>query len=64
MPAAADRADEIAAKIIERANAGYRTIMKGSGYPPFALTPWDDRIKWSAYIQRVAADVLREELAR
>lgn len=53
--------EEIAAAIIQRANDGYHD-MKKSGYPPFAPAPWDDRRHWSKYIEKVATDVLRDEL--
>src|SRR5436309_12588461 len=45
----------LARQIIQRANDGYHSQKRGDPeYPPFALTPWDDRIKWSAYVQKVA----------
>jgi hypothetical protein len=52
---------EMAAAIIQRANDGYHR--DAGDYPPFALTPWDDRIRWSGYIEKCAAEVLAEELA-
>ncbi len=52
--------EEIASAIIQRANDGYGK--DASGYPPYAMAPWDDRLRWSAYVQKVAAEVLAEEL--
>lgn len=52
--------EEIAAAIIQRAHDGYRNR---EDYPSFALTPWDDRNRWTAYVHKVAAEVLAEELA-
>lgn len=53
--------EQIANAIIQRANDGYRDMAK-SGYPPFALTPWDDRNRWSAYIKKVAAEVISQHM--
>lgn len=52
-------AEEIAEAIIETANAGYHYR---SNYPPYAITPWDDRVRWSAYLKEIATEVLTEEL--
>ena len=53
--------EQIAEAIIQRANDGYH---RDTGrYPSYALAPWDDRIKWTAYIKTIAAEVLAEELA-
>lgn len=49
--------DQVAARIIERANGGYTAR---DDYPPYAVTPWDDRLRWSAYIEKVAAEVVAE----
>lgn len=49
---------ELAELIIQRANGGYHDR---EDYPPFALTPWDDRLRWSDYIKVIAAEVLVEE---
>ena len=47
--------EELAEKIIQAANDGYHNR---PDYPPYALTPWDDRLRWSDYIKKVAAEVL------
>lgn len=54
------KAEEIAAKIIDRANDGYHAR---DDYPPFATTPWDDRLRWSDYLKKIAAIVIAEEIA-
>jgi hypothetical protein len=51
--------EELAEAIIQRANDGYH---HRGDYPSFAITPWDDRLRWSDYIKKVAKDVLTEEL--
>lgn len=51
-------AEKLAAKIISTANAGYHGR---DDYPPFAAAPWDDRPRWSAYIMKVAVEVLAAE---
>lgn len=53
--------EQIADAIIQRANDGYQD-QANSGYPPYALAAWDDRTRWSAYIKKVAAIVISEEL--
>lgn len=53
---------ELAEAIIDRANDNYH--VSDSGYPPFALAPWDDRIRWSDYLKKVATEVLTEELSK
>lgn len=50
---------ETAEAIIQRAAMGYHD-QKASGYPPYALTPWDDRIRWSNYLKMVIVEVLAE----
>lgn len=52
-------AERIAEKIIVRANAGYHDR---DDYPPYAVTPWDDRPRWSDYLKKIAAIVIAEEL--
>lgn len=59
----ASQAEKLAAKIIDRADAGYRNQEK-SGYPPYALTAWDDRVRWTGYLRKVMVEVLTEELKR
>lgn len=54
-------AEQLTAAIIQRANDGYNDQEK-SGYPPFALAPWDDRIRWTAYLRKVILEVLSKEL--
>lgn len=51
--------EDLAQKIIDRANAGYQTI-ETSGYPPYKMAPWEDRPVWAKYIQKCAADVITE----
>lgn len=56
-------APELARQIIQHANDGYHHQRPGyPEYPPFELTPWGDRLKWSAYVQKVAELVIAEEL--
>lgn len=50
----------LADKIIKRANDGYHNR---DDYPPYALAPWDDRLRWSDYIKKVAAEVLSEQVS-
>ncbi len=52
--------EQIAAAIIQRANDSYSR--DDQRYPPFAISPWDDRIRWSAFLQVIAAEVIAEEL--
>jgi hypothetical protein len=52
---------EIAEAIVKRANDGYHS--DPDNYPPYALTPWDDRTRWSDYLKKKAEEVLAEELA-
>lgn len=52
--------EELAEAIISAANRGYHNR---EDYPAYAVLPWDDRLLWSDYIQRVATDVLREALS-
>ena len=54
-------AKEIAHSIVVAANNGYHDI--DSDYPPYALTPWDDRKRWTNYIEKIAEEVLTKELA-
>lgn len=49
----------LAKKIIQAANDGYHNR---DDFPPYALSPWNDRTKWSEYIEKVATEVLRKEL--
>jgi hypothetical protein len=51
--------EAIAAAIIRAANNGYHGR---DDYPAYALTPWDDRRRWSAYIEIVAAGVIADAL--
>ena len=53
-------------RIIDRANDGYRTrnTTGPKDYPPFALTSWDDRIRWSKYIKTIADEIEAEDLAK
>jgi hypothetical protein len=53
--------EQIAEAIIQRANDGYHN-QPHSGYPRYALSVWDDRIRWSEYIKKVAASVIAEEI--
>jgi hypothetical protein len=46
--------------IIALANNGYHNQEK-TGYPPFALAPWDDRIRWSNYIKKIADEIEAEQ---
>lgn len=50
-------------RIIERANDGYNTRNAAGkkDYPPYALTAWDDRIRWSAYIRIIADEIEAED---
>ncbi len=50
-------------RIIRRANDGYstRSTTGKKDYPPFALTPWDDRIRWSQYIKIIADEIEAED---
>lgn len=50
--------EQVAEAIIKRANDGYHN--DPNNYPPFALTPWDDRLRWSDYIKKAAEQVLNE----
>jgi len=52
--------EQLAEAIIDKMNDGYHR--DPTNYPPFALTPWDDRVRWSTYMKKVAAEVLSEEL--
>jgi hypothetical protein len=45
-------------RIIQRANDGYRGR---EDYPSYALTPWDDRPRWSAYIKKIADEIEAED---
>lgn len=51
---------KLAQAIIDEANDGYHH--DNANYPPFALTPWDDRIRWTNYIKTCAERVLAREL--
>lgn len=50
-------------RIIRRANDGYHTRMTTGpkDYPPYALTPWDDRLRWSKYIKTIADEIEAED---
>lgn len=52
-------------RIIERANNGYHTrnTTGKKDYPPYALTAWDDRLRWSAYIKTIADEIEAEDKA-
>jgi len=55
--ARAERAEARVAElenIVRTANDRYHAPMdKNYDYPPFALASWDDRIRWSKYIQKL-----------
>lgn len=57
------RAAKLAGEIIDRANAGYHTRFTTGpkDYPPYALTPWEDRIRWSGYLKTIIAETLAED---
>lgn len=50
-----EAAAEVAKRIIKTANDGYHAR---EDYPLYAMSPWDDRIRWSAYLEKVIAEVL------
>jgi hypothetical protein len=52
-----DEAQAIAERIIQAAKDGYHRC---EDYPPYAVTPWDDRLRWSDYLKKIAAEVLAE----
>ncbi|KKM63650.1 hypothetical protein LCGC14_1509360 [marine sediment metagenome] len=37
-------------KVLKIAHDGYS---QRDDYPSFALAPWDDRVKWTAYLQKI-----------
>lgn len=45
--------------VIQEANDRYHRDPKSTqyDYPPFALTAWDDRVRWSTYIQKIIDEV-------
>lgn len=49
-------------RIIKRANEGYNTrnTTGKKDYPPYALTPWEDRTRWSKYIKTIADEIEAE----
>lgn len=48
--------------VLKKANENYHAPMDDKyDYPPFALTAWDDRVRWSEYLRKVEA---REREAR
>lgn len=53
-------------RIIKRANDGYFTrLTEGKkDYPPYALSPMEDRIRWSKYIKIIADEIEREDLEK
>lgn len=53
-------------RILKRANDGYRTRLTTGpqDYPPFAVTPWDDRQRWSKYIKAIADEIEAEDKAK
>lgn len=59
------RKQSLGERIIRRANDGYHTrLTKGpKDYPPFALTPMEDRIRWSTYIKTIADEIEAEDAA-
>ena len=41
-------------KVLQIAHDGYT---KRDDYPPFALAPWDDRPRWTAYLEKIDAEL-------
>lgn len=52
--------EEFADAVMKRANDGYQN-QKASGYPPYAIAPWDDHVRWSAYLRETLIKVLSDE---
>ena len=42
------------AHVLKMAEDGYHDR---NDYPPFALTSWEDRQRWTAYLKRLAAEL-------
>lgn len=51
------RGEALAKRIIDTAHDGYRHQAE-SGYPPYAIMSWDDRLRWTDYLKKVAGEVL------
>jgi hypothetical protein len=53
-------------RIIKRANDGYHTRLTvgPKDYPPYALTPFEDRVRWSKYIKTIADEIEAEDKRR
>ena len=45
-------------RILRKANDGYHNR---DDFPPYAVMSWDDRLRWSAYIKKIADEIEREE---
>jgi Zn ribbon nucleic-acid-binding protein len=52
-PAALVGAEDFARQCIQAANDGYHGR---DDYPAYAPTPWDDRLRWSDYLQKIIAE--------
>ena len=40
--------------VLQKAQEGYT---KRDDYPPFAMMPWEDRPKWTAYLAKINAEM-------
>jgi len=48
--------------VLKKANDAYHAAMdENYDYPPFALTAWGDRVRWSEYLRKVEARELEED---
>ncbi len=45
--------------VVQEANARYHRDIKSPyyDYPPFGLTPWEDRVRWSKFIQKIIDEI-------
>ena len=37
-------------EVLEKAHRGY---YNRNDYPPYSMAPWDERAKWSAYLEKI-----------
>lgn len=45
--------EQFAEQVIQTANDGYH---RRDDYPPYAMAPWDDRLRWSDYLKKIIAE--------